>query len=397
MSTTNVTPIATDGNCIPAAAMTAADADNRSVTTTTKLAEFLGVRLRRATVAHQLFYWMSRAGDGRSRSSLGAGRVAKADQELADECLVTVYIVRQTRQLLESLGVVETTVRKWNGSPTLHYRLNEDVLCALWRLFDEAPEAWASVRDELVEADADAATAAQAVRSFEVVRRLFRGRKVVLSKSQKPITETTSEITNTPPVRTRGEEPEDSQGELELGEGGDFVVEEQGAEVVELTVPRHRPAAHEARREDVEEPEPDEPDSTGPDINDRYWREHDVEQVEAADRMDPVHEFAPEFKRRTGWTLRANDQREGPIIRGIVLYHRREELLELMDKAGRPSIRYPWTWFCSELERRAKSRRTTSAQDYKRKQKALQRRDQREKAEAEAALAEFIENTKGDV
>ena len=82
----------------------------------------------------QLLYWTPRArvrlvGPEGERE----GRwVAKTDEEFAEELCLTRYALRKARQRLEKMGILETRVAKFAGVPTVHYRLDLEVLEAEW-------------------------------------------------------------------------------------------------------------------------------------------------------------------------------------------------------------------------------------------------------------------------
>lgn len=393
MSNTNVTQLATNGNCIPVDALRGDGRENFFAGTTRKLNQFLGAGIKRAIVAHQLIYWMTNNANGESRSHLGEGRVAKADGELAEECMVTIYIVRQTRQLLESMGIIETDVRKWNGVPMMHYALNHDVFCAWWRLFEESPPTWEEVRAQLESIDAkDGVKVADSIGLIGLAKKALQRSRVDYGKMHSPKTETTNKTTRTP--QPPSPTPEATKAE-QAGGGGTPSAESNSAT---LDAPRRDIAAYERRVDDDPPDKPQEPnrmerDDMNPDINDRYWREQGLEEVDEADRMDPLYEFAPEFERRTGKRIRPNDSRQGRDIRGIVLFHTRDTLLELMDDAGRPSIKYPWTFFCSQLEKRAKKvKKRRSSTPKRRKRREL---DDDAMAAFKASVAETCELAQG--
>jgi len=65
------------------------------------------------------------------------GWIAKADKDIAEELLLTTYAIRKSRKHLKKLGILETKLMRWNGSPTTHYRFKWDVLAKLWAAFLE--------------------------------------------------------------------------------------------------------------------------------------------------------------------------------------------------------------------------------------------------------------------
>ncbi len=93
------------------------------------LVEFTG-SLEAGMLLGQLLYWTG-------RGALKDGWVAKSDAELQRELCLSRYAVRQARERLERMGVVETRRAKWNGAPTTHYRLVIDRLLPEWEKFAE--------------------------------------------------------------------------------------------------------------------------------------------------------------------------------------------------------------------------------------------------------------------
>ena len=73
----------------------------------------------------QLLYWTP-------RGRIGGGWIAKNDEECASELCISVYGVRKARTALEKLGILETRVAKFGGTPMLHYRIRQDQLTATW-------------------------------------------------------------------------------------------------------------------------------------------------------------------------------------------------------------------------------------------------------------------------
>jgi len=73
----------------------------------------------------QLLYWTP-------RGQIGGGWIAKNDEECASELCISVYGVRKARTALEKLGILETRVAKFGGTPMLHYRIRQDQLTVTW-------------------------------------------------------------------------------------------------------------------------------------------------------------------------------------------------------------------------------------------------------------------------
>lgn len=83
--------------------------------------------LERAMLLDQLLYWTPR--------SVMGGWVAKTDAEFQDELCLTRYSIRSARDGLVEMGIIETDVRKFNGFPTQHYRVNMAELTKQWSAF----------------------------------------------------------------------------------------------------------------------------------------------------------------------------------------------------------------------------------------------------------------------
>lgn len=59
------------------------------------------------------------------------------DKRWADELGLSVYKLRAVRTKLESLGLIETQLKKVDGSPTLHYRLlDEEVPNSIYAVYE---------------------------------------------------------------------------------------------------------------------------------------------------------------------------------------------------------------------------------------------------------------------
>jgi len=76
--------------------------------------------LETALLLAQIIYWSDRTRDK-------AGWFAKSYKEWHDEIALSEYQVRNAAKTLAAFGV-ETKLKKFNGSPTLHYRLKSDIL-----------------------------------------------------------------------------------------------------------------------------------------------------------------------------------------------------------------------------------------------------------------------------
>lgn len=80
--------------------------------------------LESAMMLSQLLYWTPK--------STRDGWIAKSDKEFAEELFITIYAVRASRTKLEEMGILETDVHKFNGTPKVHYRLDLEKLETLW-------------------------------------------------------------------------------------------------------------------------------------------------------------------------------------------------------------------------------------------------------------------------
>lgn len=86
--------------------------------------EFTG-SLEAGAMLGQLLYWTPRA-------KIPGGWVAKTDEDFHKELMLSKYGVRQARAALEGMGILKTKLKKFNGSPTVHYLLDLDALSAKW-------------------------------------------------------------------------------------------------------------------------------------------------------------------------------------------------------------------------------------------------------------------------
>ncbi len=66
----------------------------------------------------QLIYW---ADKGKSPW----GWIYKSDKDWQDELLLSNYSIRKARNKLKRMGILETKLKRANGSPTTHYRINK--------------------------------------------------------------------------------------------------------------------------------------------------------------------------------------------------------------------------------------------------------------------------------
>lgn len=99
---------------------------NNVITVRRPFVAFTG-SLERAMLLDQLLYWTP-------RSTMG-GWIAKTDADFQDELCLTRYSVRAAREGLAEMKIIETDVRKFNGSPTQHYKVNMAELTKQWSEF----------------------------------------------------------------------------------------------------------------------------------------------------------------------------------------------------------------------------------------------------------------------
>lgn len=69
----------------------------------------------------QLIYWSD-------KGKLPGGWFYKTYDEWHEETLLTEYKIRKAKKRLEKLGIIETKIKKANGNPTVHYKLNANAL-----------------------------------------------------------------------------------------------------------------------------------------------------------------------------------------------------------------------------------------------------------------------------
>jgi len=68
----------------------------------------------------QLIYWTD-------KGSRKDGFIYKTIKEWQDEVFISEYALRKIRKRLEGAGILETKLKKANGNPTLHYKINQKV------------------------------------------------------------------------------------------------------------------------------------------------------------------------------------------------------------------------------------------------------------------------------
>ena len=85
-----------------------------------------------AMMLNQLLYWTPRT----QLTIDGKGNwIARSDDDWSSELMLTSYAVRQARKQLEKMGLLETTLKKFAGTPKVHYCLNMETLSVAWADF----------------------------------------------------------------------------------------------------------------------------------------------------------------------------------------------------------------------------------------------------------------------
>ena len=82
--------------------------------------DFMG-SLDGALFLSQMLYW---TGKGNNPD----GWIYKTFNEWEEELTLSKYKINKARQTLEGMGALETTIKKANGNPTVHYRLKRKEL-----------------------------------------------------------------------------------------------------------------------------------------------------------------------------------------------------------------------------------------------------------------------------
>lgn len=88
--------------------------------------------LEAAMMLSQLLYWSER--------NHGRAAIYKTDADWKDELSLTRYGVRQARTKLEEMGLIKTEIHRANGSPTVHYYLQEDAIEKQWKVWIQTME-----------------------------------------------------------------------------------------------------------------------------------------------------------------------------------------------------------------------------------------------------------------
>lgn len=78
-------------------------------------------KLGPAVFLYRIIYWSDKGGKG-------DGSFYKSDREWAKELHMGRHSIIHARKLLEKAGIITTKVKRANSFPTVHYKLNEEVL-----------------------------------------------------------------------------------------------------------------------------------------------------------------------------------------------------------------------------------------------------------------------------
>lgn len=99
------------------------------------LIDFTGGNIESALFLSQLLFWSDKTTED--------GWIYKTYKEWKEEIHITRYALDQARKKLETLGVLETQLRKVNfmGGPTIHYRLNIEAFVEQFNKFIQEKEA----------------------------------------------------------------------------------------------------------------------------------------------------------------------------------------------------------------------------------------------------------------
>ncbi|WP_299090429.1 helix-turn-helix domain-containing protein [uncultured Metabacillus sp.] len=98
--------------------VTAFTGQNNVITINVIFVDYLG-DIESALMLSQILYWSDRT---KSKD----GYFYKSDGEWSEEIKLSKYAIRKARNKLEKLKIIETKVKKAEGNPTVHYRLNKD-------------------------------------------------------------------------------------------------------------------------------------------------------------------------------------------------------------------------------------------------------------------------------
>lgn len=87
--------------------------------------EFTG-SLEAGVMLSQLLYWTPRANNG---------WIAKTDKDFHDELCLSEYAIRKARTKLIDMGILTTKIKRFNGTPTTHYKLDMNATIREWTLW----------------------------------------------------------------------------------------------------------------------------------------------------------------------------------------------------------------------------------------------------------------------
>jgi DnaD/phage-associated family protein len=90
---------------------------NNVITVNIAYVDFTG-DIETALFLSQVIYWTD-------RTTRKDGFFYKTDEEWREEIRLSRYAIRKARKKLEEMGILETKVKKANGNPTVHYRLDK--------------------------------------------------------------------------------------------------------------------------------------------------------------------------------------------------------------------------------------------------------------------------------
>lgn len=96
------------------------------------LIDFTGGSIESALFLSQLLFW--------SDKTTNDGWIYKSYREWKEEIHITRYALDQARKALEGFGILETQLKKVNGGPTVHYRLNIEAFVEQFNNFIQEKE-----------------------------------------------------------------------------------------------------------------------------------------------------------------------------------------------------------------------------------------------------------------
>ena len=103
-------------------------ADKKKVTIPRSFMRLTG-DIETAAFLSQLIYWSDK---GKRQD----GWIYKSDKEWKEELFISRYAIRKARKKLKDMGILETRIKRANGSPTVHYKLNGKELFAALMICD---------------------------------------------------------------------------------------------------------------------------------------------------------------------------------------------------------------------------------------------------------------------